>query len=259
MNKLVIPNGGMPLFGDDFNFMDAAARDAIKGLLYDIVQPYNGSLILGGCVLSISGGFVTVTPGYVMIDYEVRYFPGITFPAFVAVGGQMAPDDLFDPAGLKTFANSSSQNTYQIRRAQFIPNNDVADGPLDYNSPDLTRLSKAINLALLGQIQGSTAVSYSNGWSAEVANTPLLKKALNQVQFYGGMLVGSINQVSFTKVATLPPGFRPSRRFKTIVAAFGIGVYGSVMMEFFTDGEVHAIAVDGNAYDLVSLNVAFVV
>lgn len=250
----------MPLFGDDFNFLDTAARDALKGLLFDVVKQTNGSLVLGGCELSIAGGTVTVAAGYVMIDYEVRYFPGTSFPTSTATGGNFSADNYFDAGGLKTFANASSQNTWQVRRAKFNPTNDVVDGPLDYNSGEFRRLGRLMHDLISNQVTASSSISLFNSWAAEGGNAPIVRKHFSNVYFYSGFVPGTISDVSFTQIALLPVGYRPARRFKTIVAAFGTGVYGSIMLEVFTNGEVYAILLtgDANTYELVSVNLVFV-
>lgn len=216
-------------------------------------------MILGGCELAIVGADVTVSPGYVLIDYEVCYFPGRTFSSGLAQGGNFAADNYYDAAGLKVFADSSSHDTYQVRRAKFNPTNTVVGGALDLNSADLVRFPTAIQSALLGQVSSSNAISYSNGWASEAGNVPVLHRILNQCSFYGGLVPGTLSGVSFTLIAQLPVGYRPVRRFKTICAAIATGVYGSVMVEIFPDGNVYAIAVDGNTYELVSLNIGYVI
>lgn len=257
MNKLIIPNGGMPLYGDDFGFLDAANRDALKGIVFEFARQSGGSLVLGGCELSIAGPTVTVTAGYVLIGYEVCHFPGTSFPLATASGGHLAIDVYFDPSGLKSFANSSTQDTYQVRRAKFNATNDVVDGPLDFNSPDLVRLPKALADVIATQFVSSSAITHFNGWSAEPGNNPIVRRQMKRGFLYGGLQVGTISQLTFTHVATLPAGFRPLNRFKAICAAFGTGIFGNVMVEFFTNGEIYAIATSGDAWDLVSLNVPF--
>jgi hypothetical protein len=255
MNKLLVPNGGMPLFGDDFAFLDAATRDAFKGVFF----AFGGNMVLGGCELTIVGDDVTVSPGYVLIDYEVCYFPGRTFSSTLAQGGNFAADNYFDPAGEKVFADASSHNTYQVRRAKFNATNTVVGGPLDLNSLDLVRFPRAIQAALIGQVSSSNAISYANSWAAESGNAPVLQRLLNRCELYGGLVPGTLLPSSFTLIAHLPAGYRPVRRFKAICAAVGTGLYGSIMVEIFPDGSVYAIAVDGNSYELISLNISYVV
>jgi hypothetical protein len=256
MNKLNIPNGGMPLFGDDFRFLDEAGREALKGILFEAAQVYDGKMILGGCVLTVNPTTFSITEGFVMLDYEVLYLPATT----VAKGGntvcEIQLDVTYDPDGEKTFANSTTQDTYEVRRAKLVAG--TSDNP-DYIvlPTENNRTSDAIYSLLGDKATQSTAIGVTNSWLKEVANQPIVNRLFNQVSFVGGFVVGDIDGTSFTQFAQLPIGYRPAKRFKAIAAAYGIGVYGSVMIEVFENGEVYAIAVDVNTYDLVSVNVTF--
>lgn len=254
MNKLIIPNGGMPLFGDDFNFLDDAQRDALKGVLYELALPYDGNLILGGCELTTSGPTTTISAGYVLIDWEVCYFPGTSFSSVLDPTGSFSLDTSWDSDGLKTFANGASLNTYQIRRAVF--NQGAISGGFN-EIPGIQSVSSSLYERLKILISSSQSIIVFNGWLKEVANQPTLHKHFRHVTLNGGFQVGDIDSLTFTKIAQLPINYRPATRFKSIVAAVGVGVYGSMMLEFFTNGEVYAIATDGNTYDLISVSVTF--
>lgn len=256
MNKLIIPNGGMPLFGDDFNFLDSASRDAFKGISREIVDYFDGNLILGGCEFEISGSNIIVQPGHVMLDYEIRFFPGATVPTVPIKTYVFTPDDFYDSTGLKSFANASSQNTYQVRRAKLTLVDDIPGQGLYYNAA--SRLSDAIYALLSSKTTASTTMTVHNGWSKEAANEPILKKTYKTALLEGGFGVGTISQVSFTKIATIfDSAYRPARRFKTVVAAYGTGVFGNIMLEFFTNGEIYAIATSADSWSLISVNIPF--
>ena len=254
MNKLLIPNGGMPFYGDDLNFVDAAQRDAFKGLLYEAAHLYSGNMILGGCVLSIGGSTFSVSAGYLMIDYEVCYFPGGSWPVAGGATGFFSLAVNTDSGGLKSFANGSSQNTWQVRTASFNAGA-IADGPLDY--PVLKRYSDAVEALMLSKVQMSTAFSMNNSWAKSGSSTPVLYKHFRQVNLIGDLLPGTLLTNSFTKITTLPVGFRPVQRLKTIQAAFSSTEYGNVMIDIFANGEVYAIATSAQYWDIVSLNVSF--
>ena len=256
MNKLLIPNGGMPLYGDDFNFLDAAQRDAFKGVIFEVSKLYSGNIILGGCELTIAGSNFTVAPGYLLVAYEICYFAGFTGPVAGGATGYFTLTPTNDPAGLKSFANGSSQNTWQVRVVTFTPNV-VAGGALDY--PDLKRFSDGVETLLISKVTSSTAYSMINGWAKVVSNNPTLYKHFRGVHWVGDFTPGTISQTVFTKITTLPVGFRPVQRLKTICAAFSSTSpdYGNVMLEIFTNGEVYAAATGAEVWDIVSLNISF--
>lgn len=256
MNKLLVPNGGMPLFGDDFGFLDTANRDAFKGIIFEVAKLYSGNMILGGCELTIAGANFTVASGYLMIAYEVCYFAGFTGTVAGGAYGYFALNTSFDSAGLKSFANGSSQNTWQLRTASFTPNV-LSGGALDYT--ELFRFSDGLEALLTGKMKSSTSFTMIAGWAKVTSNTPTLYKHFRNIDLVGDLTPGTISQTSFTKITTLPSGFRPVQRFKSIQAAFSStsGVYGNVQIEVFTNGEVYAIATGSQVWDIVSLNLHF--
>ncbi len=253
MNKLLVPNGGMPLFGNDFAFLDLAQRDAIKGILYEIAKPYNGDLVLGGCDFSSTSTTITVTAGYVLINYEVHYFPGVTV-ADTTGNGFMEPDIFFDPAGLKSFANGSSQNTYQVRRAKFTAGS-LVGGTLDF--PGAVRLSASLYDLMKMYVTSSSTISVYNSWIKYTPNLPKLNKHFRYVQFTGGFQVGDINGATFTKIALLPVLFRPASTIEVVCSAQGTGFFGNMVIRVVTNGEVYAILTDTQDYTLLSVNITF--
>lgn len=250
MNKLLVPNGGMPLYGDDFAFLDAAAREAFSGVIREFAQAAGGYMILGGCETSTSGPSTVVASGFVLLNYEICYFPG---GSIVPTPGEAAGFDLdvtYDSAGLKTFANASTNDTYQVRRAKLI--SAATDLAVNQN-----RLSQLIYDSMADRQTSSATIGVFNTWTKEVANSPICRRHFNVVHVTGGFVVGTINSSTFTKIALLPSGYRPAQRYKAIVAAYGTVGFGNVMLEFYPNGEVYAISTDANTYDLISVNESF--
>jgi len=261
MNKLVIPNGGMPLHGDDFNFIDAAVRDAFKGSLYELAMANGGNMILGGCAFSETLTVATIAEGYVMLNYEIMYVPAQVY-AKTSLYTFLVPAVSFDPAGSEIFANSTTQDTYQIRRATLgsLPGVGVprVDMSASTGVPAPT-LSSTIYETLLDKVSESSSLSFFNGWSNAIANPLRLFRHFRQANLVGDVALGTISGVSFTQIALIiPEGFRPAKRLKVTCAAFGVGVFGSVMIEVMADGEIYAIATDSNTYDLVSINISYI-
>lgn len=255
MNKLLFPNGGAPLYGDDFGFLDAASRDALKGVLFEVASLYGGNLILGGCQITVAGANFTVSPGYLMVAYEVCVFEGGTYSVSGGVDGYFTLSVTNDAGGLKTFANGSTANTWQVRKVTFNPGA-VAGGSLDYY--DLARYSDGVENLINGRVSSSTAFTMINLWSKSVAEPPILYKHLRSVHLQGELLPGTIAANSWTKITTLPLGFRPIKRFKTVQAAYQSTAYGNILLDVFTNGEVFAAATSATIWDLVSLDIHFI-
>lgn len=117
MNKLLIPNGGMPLEGDDFRWEQSAVRDAFKGMLHYFASPYNGNIVLSGCQISLVSGNAVVTEGYVCINYEVCYVAAQSVAVSGLATSSLKIVETYDASGLEVFADSVSRDTYAIRRA----------------------------------------------------------------------------------------------------------------------------------------------
>lgn len=115
MNKLVFPNGGMPLHLDDLDFMQEATREGIKGLLHRFASEKAGNLILSGCIADPNGSNYDITEGFIMIDYEVLYFAGVTNISTNEPYFEL--DVSYDPNGNDAFFDNVSRDTYEIRRA----------------------------------------------------------------------------------------------------------------------------------------------
>jgi hypothetical protein len=255
MNKLLFPNGGCPVYGDDFIFLDTAQRDTFKAVLFEVSTIYNGYLILGGCGITIAGANFTVAPGYLLVDYEICRFDGGTYSTAGGIDGSFAFSVSNDSGGLKTFANGSTQNTWQIRKVVFnagLP----AGGPLDY--AELSNYSDGIEALLNQKVTSSNSFSMINGWSKSVSEPPVLYKHLKQVNLNGELVPGTMLVNSWTKITTLPVGFRPIKRFKSVQAAYQSTMFGNCIIDVFTNGEVYAAATSTTVWDLVSLDLSYI-
>jgi len=260
MNKLIIPNGGMALHGDDFRFIDAANRDAFKGILFEFLKPYDGNVVLGGCDFSVSGNVITITEGYIAIDYEVCYFPGGNFnvPPGNPATGVYSLDTTFDPAGSEVFANATTQDTYQIRRAKFT----VATTSGSFLDAPGVRLSSAIYAALSGFIASTQSFVMQSSWAkATGLNAPFLYKQNRFVSLVGDFTPGTIVENAATLITVLPAAFRPVKNVRTIVAAqtsVPSIKYGNILIEVFTNGQVYAMATSSDTWDIVSINLCYI-
>lgn len=247
----------MPLYGDDLAYIDAATRDAFKGILYEVSAANGGHLILGGCEMTQNATTVTVAAGYVLINYEIWYFAGTSFALSLGANGTFVANPVSDPVGNRTFVNGSSASPYQTRVATFTGGT-VSGGALDYDQ--MKRLGKAIHDLLLGQLTTSAAFSLLVGWSKLVGNEAVLYRHLKTVSLVGDLVPGTITSNSWTKITTLPTGYRPVKRFKVPCMAY-VGTTpanGLVYLDFLTNGEVFAQNSGSTAWEVVSVNAVFV-
>lgn len=230
MDRLTIPNGGMPLEGDDFNWMQGGIKDALKGVLHAFASPYGGSIILSGFE-----GSTTLSEGYCMINYEVCYFPGAS-PGAVGVGQviRISLESTYDPAGLEVFADSVSKNTYEKRRARV---DIVADtgGLFTTDSPRLVDIIRSI--CNVEESNVNLAIN-QNSWviAGELSRA---RKIQGRVYLRGKIRGGTTNQVAFV----LPVGYRPLQTILVTVAMLEGGINAALKVE--TNGNA-TVVTDGN-------------
>jgi len=145
MNKFITTDpGGLPLQSDDLRFIDDSNRNALAGLGAALpgAVSVNDSYILQGVEVTVVGPNLDVSAGYVYYNGEV-----IQVDAHTVADGGIAVEHFFklvtsfDPAGLKTFQDLSSNNTYQLRRVELTNANiDAYPGvglAFDFNRVDL--------------------------------------------------------------------------------------------------------------------------
>lgn len=117
MDKLVFPNGGMPLELDDLDFMQNASKEAISGLYHQYASLHNGFIVISGVVVSGASSPYNVSEGYVMCNYEVCHFPAQTSVDLVPY---IALDSTYDSAGNDVFFDGVSRDTYNVRKAKVV-------------------------------------------------------------------------------------------------------------------------------------------
>ncbi|WP_046245014.1 hypothetical protein [Hymenobacter terrenus] len=114
MKKLLspLPAGGFPFTVEDLlNLQDEVYRS-----IYALYGTVGASFVVSGCTTSNGGnpfgGNVVVTPGYVWLNNELRYFPGYSgaFPFHIV------PD--LDVLETRTYANGAVQNSYRTSPAK---------------------------------------------------------------------------------------------------------------------------------------------
>lgn len=214
MKKLTIPNGGMPLEGDDFNWIHGGVLEAFKALYFGFGLQYNGNFIISGCSVSFAAGFATITEGYVMLDWEICYCPPQTVGVTSLASSSLKVESVFDVEGLEVFADSVSRDTYENRRAIISDGlNSGVEIPLDTSAR--YEYSENVNI-------------FSGTWGAASGSTPKCKRKGDIVHLSGAITGGETNLVAFN----LPSVFRPgeSRRLRTNTGSVFIDTNGDVLI-----------------------------
>jgi hypothetical protein len=240
MNKLKIPNGGMPLHGDDFEWLQAASKDAIKGMVHAFAVPFSGNMILSGCEVAGSA----VAPGYVLIDYEVCYYPGGTLPTSINDGPKFVLSVTYDAAGADVFADSVTRDTYEVRRAVVVDNFtgiDVSSGP---------RLDQRIWVMVESFNTNALVTQFHNGWSATGQMfVQLIGGGMKCL--YGQLSTGAKSDTAATKILTIPAEYRPQGAERHLPFSFFDGSVRHALLIFKQNGDVEYIAGDADPVSVV--------
>ena len=253
MNKLLIQNGGMPFEGNDLLFMQEGFRDAIKGTMRLFGEPYGGNIILSGLDYEDNGTSLIVSEGYVLFDYEVLYYsqtmhPTGTNPNSVSIRREI----VYDPAGLDTFADSTTKDTYEIRRARsYIGLQDSSNELVLLSAPRMK--DEIYNISLSRKVIVPIA-SFNENWQG--TNVKVYKND-NIIRLSGEIKNGSTG----TRLFTLPVGFRPSSIID-IPVAIGVG-FSIGLLHIYTTGVIevyHSTAIVLSETQSIYLNgVSFIV
>ncbi len=201
MNQLKTTNlGGFPFELDDIRFMMDGIKEAFKGILSGIGGYDNGATgKLSGCKDNGSG---VVSSGFVAINGEVLYYPGGLWPPITPGPGKSLHfklDVTYDSAGLETFENGSSHDTWEIRRAVLVY--EIASGPVVIHDDQ--------RAVYLGESTALYQASLSNSWSDQNGeNVSFLKSSTSLLSLIGASF-GPLANANNT-IFTLPVDFRPA-------------------------------------------------
>lgn len=210
MDRLIAHNGGMPLELDDLVFIQKAFKGALKGILHEFARIKNGNIVLSGCEVTGTAAPYNVSKGFVMMDYEIYYFPAQTSTSPNVI---VEPDISYDPAGNDVFFDGVSRDTYEIRRARVITTFTPPAFVIVSNENRLTYLMPLAmkdNWALtdfLGKKYTFQSSDFMNGATANSSYPPYAIKKNGRVTFYGSIDVPS-NISPGTNILTLPAQLR---------------------------------------------------
>jgi hypothetical protein len=219
MNKLNIPNGGMPLDGDDFEWVHSGLLEAFKGVLHPFLAKYSGNAILSGCVVSFGGGLASVTEGWVAINYEVCFCPAQTVAVASLAASSLKIAQTYDVSGLEVFADSVARDTYLRRRAA------ISDGLSGSNEIVLDAPAR-----FTGEI---SITSFLNSWVVDTGSA-VKARIFNGIVSLEGVLTGGNTNLS---IFNLPAGFRPSA-IRRSLALNSFDLNPTITVSIFTDGDI---------------------
>lgn len=222
MNKLLTPNGGMPLDGDDFQWIQDGLLEAFRGSLWWAIAGGENQIIRG-CEITLVGLDASITAGFAVIGGEVCYVPAHTETVSSLAGSSLKIDESYDATGLEVFADSVSRDTYAIRRAL------ISDG---LNSGD------EIVLDSPGRIYYDQAFAdgdLENGWLTSGTNTVRARLFNGEVSLEGAITAGDTNLT----LITLPAIFRPLKQRVCVIGNSDVDTFLIAVVQ--TDGQVIAI------------------
>lgn len=231
MNRLEIPDGGMPLHGDDFRFIDEAMREALKGLIH-LYTDTEGNCILSGLEYSVINGQFSCTEGFVCLNNEICYVPSTSFAVGTTVGNianvNIVADNYYDENGNDVFEDGVSRNTYAIRRAKII---NGLSGFGDFVFTSATRMSEVIK-EIARPSSKATVTDFLGLWQ-KVPNTNVIVNLIDELVVLSGKLTkGSTNN----NVLSLPIDYAPPKNIYLPVSLIVSGAPVAGIFKIETSG-----------------------
>jgi len=215
--------GGFPFELDDWRWEIDAHRAALSGLLTGIQRAGHGGLIASGLEVTLNtmGGVTAVSPGWVIWDGEMFYFPGGQGNS--ALGPNLhflAQDIINDPGGMEVFEDGTIQDTYEQRRLKL-----VATGIDYWTTADAEQYMSVGRVSRMqDQLWPQPWVSvtdYLGDWSApsglQVRLEPGGIVRVKGTVVYSGSPTGAIGTLG---MFILPPGYRPNGSVMMSAAMF---------------------------------------
>ncbi len=235
MDKLQFPiSGGYHFSPEDIEFEQEAYRGVIHALIAPIAQKTGGYLILSGVNVSSPANGIGhyISEGYVVLDYEIRYFPGATISNFGF--SSILADDSDDPLGGKLLANGQQYNGLKRRRAKLV------QGFTGMSIVDSLRYD-AIMRKLIEDAPAQEIFLLSfNGWN-QPGRDALKAKIRGRIGcIFGNINIGILSEVDFIQISSLPPLYRPLNS-QTHIVPISDGV---ALLELRSTGEIMAKAIN---------------
>ncbi|MDP2723215.1 MAG: hypothetical protein Q8O72_10690 [Bacteroidales bacterium] len=146
MNKLKTTDiGGFPLRLDDLRWLDDAQREAFMAVIKTLIGEYDYARLFGCDLIDTEQGTIECTSGYVYFNDEIFYVePSWVNDSFNPSQMFFVEDVSYDtPAGLKTFEDTTTHETYEIRRATMVGSLTTPPASMPAYSPNFITILKA--------------------------------------------------------------------------------------------------------------------
>jgi hypothetical protein len=196
----------MPFMLDDLRWMDDAYRAAFYGLASAFGITPADSFVLSGCALTIgivgSDYQYDNTAGYICLAGEIFAVDAQT--GLLITPGNTARWDVVtsnDAAGAKVFADGTTYQTYQVRKARLISSADTSKMPAA--APTLISKIRSLTSYATAWVMPTLEAAYTNVSGQEVAYR---KNTIGNLEIRGNFTASSADG----KLFTLPVNFRPA-------------------------------------------------
>lgn len=223
MNKLLTNlTGKMPVFLEDLGFVDASVREAFYAIMSTFGVDITDSFKISGCVVTVNNSDYSCAAGYISYQGEIYRVDSHTHTNVSGTVG-FQPVITYDPTGNKLFKDTTSKDTWEIRKAKLV---DIGQG-IDAMSWNANRIDDIIAAKM--RAFSTTYVTISN------TRVQYRKDFLKVVTLQGMMIP--------TDTPTLPQGFRPPSNL-TIEVPDGLGATCELRIK--TTGLIEVLNADGN-------------
>lgn len=207
-------NGGMPTYLKDLRFMETTHKEVFEAILKPFAN-IEKVFILSGCVRSVSGGIVSITEGWIVLQGEVMFVEAQNYP--LPTGGNLeywVSTTIDVVGGNKDFFDGSNHDTWKdtvgrIEIGGVVPN----------NSQDFSTTLNYFEVYTNAIVNPSWNVlpNGHNEFTAAGVASRYLKDNSGMVHLSGYM---TANDPTGYDVGTLPVGFRPADDFKFLHTYF---------------------------------------
>lgn len=243
MNKLLFPNGGLPLYGNDFDFMQNGLHEGINAILRPFAEQVGGNMIVSGLDFTLVGSNYHISDGWVMLNYELLKFIGgdtgitdsVDLQDGVVVELYVFQDS--SPNATRIMASGATENVWQRRQARLA----TIGGLAALTVSDSIRLEYLLSIAIEGVADISVPMlDFENSWTSSGLFSNRIIRRGKTVILRGLLTVGAIDDTNFTKIFTIQEGFRPKVRQYFICAMPNTSI---ALVDILTNGFVFVIGV----------------
>jgi hypothetical protein len=237
--------GGLPIVLDDLRWTNEALKEVIGAIVSDtlIATP----VIIKGCVydadmLSDTNQLI-MTAGYVYMDGEIFAADAVNLTLAAAEQFYWNIVTTFDAAGLKVFQNSSSQDTYEIRKLEVLKADPVPGGKTLFSATKET--SDLWREKLLRKNLVTPFASFLGDFAIEIGNEISAVKGLSGEVTFSGLVNTPIGlSVANKAVGALKTEFKPKFPvyIRTVVLDNSDNYAGDCIIEILPTGTVNFIS-----------------